>query len=62
MKSGRLFVGGLGKEWTTGDGEVVNLDPQWVKSVGASGDVLHIDWHQKYNALRRVSDMELPGE
>ena len=61
MKDKHLYVGGLGKEWTTTQGEVVNLNPQWVKSIGPTGDVTHIDWHNNYNALRKVTGMELPG-
>ena len=61
MKEKRLYVGGLGKEWTTTDGEVVNLDPQWVKAISPSGEVEHMDWHHNYNAMRKVTGMELPG-
>lgn len=61
MKDQRLYVGGLGKEWTTTGGKVVNLNPQWVKAISASGEVEHIDWHENYNALRKVTGMQLPG-
>ncbi|BFZ17677.1 hypothetical protein BsWGS_20716 [Bradybaena similaris] len=61
VKDQRLYVGGLGKEWTTETGEVLNLNPQWVKSIGPKGDVVHIDWHEKYNALRTKAGMLLPG-
>ena len=62
MKDKRLYVGGLGKEWTTEKGELVNLNPQWVKSIGPGGDVIHIDWHEKYNALRAKVGMLPPGK
>jgi len=29
----RLVVGGLGKEWTTSQGEILSHDPMWVKEV-----------------------------
>ncbi|CAL1533529.1 unnamed protein product [Lymnaea stagnalis] len=61
VKNQRLFVGGLGKEWTTEKGEVLNLNPQWVKSIGPDGDVEHLDWHDKYNALRQKTGTLLPG-
>ncbi|KAL8593245.1 hypothetical protein ACOMHN_009899 [Nucella lapillus] len=61
VKGQHLYVGGLGKEWTTTTGKVVNLNPQWVKAIGPSGEVKHIDWHNNYNALRKVTGMELPG-
>lgn len=61
VKDRRLYVGGLGKEWTTTEGEVVNFNPQWVKAITPNGAVDHIDWHNNYNALRKVVHMELPG-
>ncbi|XP_046574048.1 soluble calcium-activated nucleotidase 1-like [Haliotis rubra] len=61
VKNKRLYVGGLGKEWTTTTGEVKSLDPQWVKSVGVLGDVQHHDWHENYNALRAATGTLLPG-
>jgi soluble calcium-activated nucleotidase 1 len=62
VKDQQLYIGGLGKEWTTTDGEVVNLNPQWVKSVSHLGQVHHLDWHKNYNALRKVAGMNLPGQ
>ncbi|XP_060562090.1 soluble calcium-activated nucleotidase 1-like [Ruditapes philippinarum] len=61
VKDGRLYIGGLGKEWTTGDGQVQNTNPQWVKSIGPHGDVMHHDWKENYNALRAKMNMNLPG-
>ncbi|KAH3872186.1 soluble calcium-activated nucleotidase 1-like [Dreissena polymorpha] len=61
VKDRRLYVGGLGKEWTTTDGEVVNTNPQWVKSIGIAGDIQHHDWKGNYNALRAKTNMNLPG-
>lgn len=61
MKDGRLYVGGLGKEWTTETGTVVNTNPQWVKSIGPDGDVKHHDWKENYNQLREKIGMNLPG-
>ena len=54
-------MGGLGKEWTTETGTVVNTNPQWVKSIGPDGDVKHHDWQHNYNQLRDKMDMNLPG-
>lgn len=34
VKDQKLYVGGLGKEWTTATGVFVNNNPQWVKVVG----------------------------
>ena len=33
VKNEKLYVGGLGKLWTTQDGRVLHDNPQWVKSI-----------------------------
>ncbi|XP_047433943.1 soluble calcium-activated nucleotidase 1b isoform X2 [Mugil cephalus] len=61
VKDEHLFVGGLGKEWTTTSGEVLNNNPEWVKVVGYGGDVVHENWVPKYNALRSAAGIKPPG-
>ncbi|XP_069511322.1 soluble calcium-activated nucleotidase 1 [Ambystoma mexicanum] len=61
VKDEHLYVGGLGKEWTTTTGEVVNQYPQWVKIVGFKGDVHHESWVSNYNALRTAAGITAPG-
>lgn len=48
----KLYVGGLGKEWTTTTGEYVNNNPMWIKIVSPNGAVQHVDWTREYKALR----------
>ncbi|XP_077426993.1 soluble calcium-activated nucleotidase 1b [Vanacampus margaritifer] len=61
VKDDQLYVGGLGKEWTTTTGEVVNHHPEWVKVVGYYGDVEHKNWVPYYNALRSAAGIKPPG-
>lgn len=61
VKDEHLYVGGLGKEWTTTSGEVVNNNPEWVKVVGYHGDVHHENWVPHYNSLRNAAGIEPPG-
>uniref|UniRef100_A0A3B4D0N8 Soluble calcium-activated nucleotidase 1 n=2 Tax=Pygocentrus nattereri TaxID=42514 RepID=A0A3B4D0N8_PYGNA len=61
VKDDHLYVGGLGKEWTTTTGEVVNNNPEWVKVVGFRGDVQHQNWVSKYNSLRSAAGISPPG-
>ncbi|CAL8330383.1 unnamed protein product [Lota lota] len=61
VKDERLYVGGLGKEWTTTAGVVVNNHPEWVKVVGYHGDVQHENWVSRYNALRSAAGIQPPG-
>ncbi|EPQ18922.1 Soluble calcium-activated nucleotidase 1 [Myotis brandtii] len=62
VKDERLYVGGLGKEWTTTTGEVVNENPEWVKVVGFRGSVDHENWVASYNALRAAAGIHPPGK
>ena len=61
VKDEHLYVGGLGKEWTTTSGEVVNNNPEWVKVVGYHGDVEHENWVPHYDALRSATGIQPPG-
>lgn len=62
MKDEHLYVGGLGKEWTTTEGEFVNNNPEWVKVVGFRGDVQHKNWVPKYKSLKSAAGIEPPGK
>jgi len=61
VKDDRMFVGGLGKEWTTQEGVVVSRDPQWVKSIDTHGRVEHHSWVRVYEALREATGTSSPG-
>lgn len=62
VKDEHLYVGGLGKDWTTATGEVLNQNPEWVKVIGYKGDVAHENWVANYNALRAAAGIKPPGE
>merc|ERR1719402_826192 len=55
VKDQHLYVGGLGKEWTTSDGEVLNTHPMYIKKISMRGEVTHIDWHDQYVAVRKAA-------
>lgn len=61
VKDEHLYVGGLGKEWTTTSGEVLNNNPEWVKVIGCHGDVKHENWVPHYNSLRKAAGIHPPG-
>ena len=62
VKDRFLYVGGLGKAWTTPTGELVNYHPQYIKKVSPSGEVTHIDWHLRYESLARAAGIVSPGK
>ncbi|XP_076879692.1 soluble calcium-activated nucleotidase 1b isoform X2 [Brachyhypopomus gauderio] len=61
VKGEHLYVGGLGKEWTTTTGDFVSNDPLWVKVIGFRGDVHHENWASQYSALRSAAGIVPPG-
>ncbi|KAK4026327.1 soluble calcium-activated nucleotidase 1 [Daphnia magna] len=61
VKDQTLYVGGLGKAWTTPTGELVNYHPQYIKKISPTGEVSHIDWHTRYEKLAKTVDISFPG-
>jgi len=61
VKDDTMYIGGLGKEWTTVDGEILSRDPQWVKTIDSEGRVQHHSWVHVYEALREATGTSNPG-
>ncbi|XP_037094233.1 soluble calcium-activated nucleotidase 1-like [Pollicipes pollicipes] len=61
VKDEHLYIGGLGKEWTTTTGEVLNHNPQFVKRVSCGGGVEHLDWQPVYQRLMAAAGLVAPG-
>ena len=61
VKGDKLIVGGIGKEWTTRDGDILNHDPMWIKEISYDGGVKHVDWRNSYIRVRESLNISLPG-
>ncbi|CAG2114457.1 unnamed protein product [Medioppia subpectinata] len=61
VKDQTLYVGGLGKEWTSITGDPINNNPQWIKTVSPTGEVVHQNWRDNYLALRSSCGIQFPG-
>lgn len=61
VKDETLYVGGMGKEWTSTTGEFLSYDPMWVKAVSNTGQIMHLNWTTNYMTLRRALNIEFPG-
>lgn len=61
VKDDLMYVGGLGKEWTNSEGEVLSRDPQWVKTIDTEGRVQHHNWVSVYESLREATGTLSPG-
>ncbi|VVC38495.1 Hypothetical protein CINCED_3A010807 [Cinara cedri] len=56
-----LYIGSMGKEWTTSSGEFVNYNPMWVKVINKFGHVTHVNWTDNYIAIRKAVNIQFPG-
>jgi len=61
VKDGQLWIGGLGKEWTTPEGELLNHNPQFIKRISSTGMVTHWDWKRNYAEMAHALGIHFPG-
>ncbi|XP_046836619.1 soluble calcium-activated nucleotidase 1 isoform X2 [Vespa crabro] len=61
VKDEQLYVGSMGKEWTTPSGEYEHNNPQWIKVVSPKGEIHSINWISNYKRLRQAINIEYPG-
>ncbi|KAL0841437.1 hypothetical protein ABMA28_015119 [Loxostege sticticalis] len=61
VKDETLYVGSMGKEWTTASGEFSSYDPMWVKAININGEVHHQSWVNQYKAIRSSIGIHWPG-
>ncbi|KAI6656523.1 hypothetical protein LOD99_1319 [Oopsacas minuta] len=61
IKDNTLYVGGLGKEWTSIQGEYINDNPMHIKIISPTGSTLHISWRDVYLKLREHLNISTPG-
>ncbi|CAH0723254.1 unnamed protein product, partial [Brenthis ino] len=61
VKDEVLYVGSMGKEWTTAGGDFESYDPMWVKAINMHGEVQHLSWVHQYKAVRLSAGIKWPG-
>ncbi|EZA48791.1 Soluble calcium-activated nucleotidase [Ooceraea biroi] len=61
VKDELLYVGSMGKEWTTPSGEFEHNNPLWVKVVSPRGETHSLNWISYYKRLRQAINIEYPG-
>jgi len=61
VKGEHLYVGSMGKEWTSSTGEYLNDNPMFVKRISPTGQIEHINWTANYKAMRKAVGIEFPG-
>jgi len=61
VKDNLLHIGSFGKEWTNKNGEVINGNPMWVKTIDQDWSLRHLNWGPVFSLLRKATDTEHPG-
>lgn len=62
VKDRTLYVGSMGKEWTSGTGEYENDNPMFVKAVSTSGEVKNLNWSEHFKKMREAAaGIKWPG-
>ncbi|KAG6450291.1 hypothetical protein O3G_MSEX006456 [Manduca sexta] len=61
VKDDILYVGSMGKEWTTAAGDFENFNPMWVKAINIYGEVQHLPWVNQYKSIRSSIGIHWPG-
>lgn len=61
MKNNFLYVGSIGKEWTSSSGEFIHNNPMWIKIISPRGEVKSVNWINNYKKLRQAVNIEFPG-
>ncbi|CAD6996289.1 apyrase [Ceratitis capitata] len=53
VKDQQLYVGSMGKEWTTSAGEFENENPMYVKVISPNGEKRSLNWSYNFKYLRQ---------
>ena len=61
IKDEHLYVGSIGKEWTTPSGEFEHNNPLWIKVISPRGEIYSLNWISNYKRLRQAINIEFPG-
>lgn len=61
IKDKQLYIGSIGKVWTSVTGEYLNDRPQYIKVISPTGHVEHRPWAEVYNKMRSSAGIVDPG-
>lgn len=53
IKDEVLYLGSMGKEWTTSSGSFESYDPMWVKAVNIHGEVKYLPFFRVPGPIRK---------
>ena len=55
VKDGTLYVGSIGKPWTTRDGEYIHDYPQHVWTMSRDKSAAYVDWKHVYDTVKKAA-------
>jgi len=58
VKDDTLYIGSMGKEWTSLSGEHINNDPLFVQTVKVDGTTASLDWSENFHRIDREVGIE----
>lgn len=61
VKDGKLWLGSIGKEWTTVNGDPIHDKLYWVKEISHDGTMLSHNWKDNFEAVRASVGALSPG-
>ncbi|XP_043464951.1 soluble calcium-activated nucleotidase 1 [Leptopilina heterotoma] len=61
VKDDQLYIGSIGKEWTSSSGEWEHNNPLWIKIISPRGEVQSVNWMDNYKILRQAINIDFPG-
>lgn len=62
VRDDKLYVGSMGKDWTTADGQFVNDHPNWVKVITPDGLSTAVNWRDNYVKVSQAVKITKPSE
>lgn len=62
VKGNDFWVGSTGMPFYGKSGEILSVDPLWVKKISPEGGVTHVDWRENYAKLAKAIGIAAPGK
>jgi soluble calcium-activated nucleotidase 1 len=62
VRDDKLYVGSMGKDWTTAEGTFVNDHPNWVKIINPQGQTQAINWKSHFTKINQAVGISSPDQ
>jgi len=62
VRDDKLYLGSMGKDWTSPSGEFINDHPNWVKTISPQGQTQAFNWRSHYTKINAAVQITSPDE